>query len=611
MSGLGNQPLPELPPVATTRPHATGVAALNAGAIVVAGLYLGRELLVPMVLAVLLAFMLAPLVLLLQRLRLGRGPSVLIVVMAAFVVIGAIGTVVAGQASSLARSLPSYHDTIQDKVRSLAAGSEALGHLAERLRDTVGAGGGADPAAARPPSSTVPADLDPSSALSLARSVVLPLFSPLATAGVVAVFAIFVLMAREDLRDRLVRLLGRKDLQRTILALNDTARRLSRYFLFQLLLNSGFGVFVATGLWFVGLPGAALWGILAGTMRFVPFIGTVIAVVPPVLLALAVAPGWSLALIVLGLFILTDVVVSQVLEPLLFSHSTGLSPIAIIVAAAFWAFLWGPVGLLLATPLTVCLVVLGRYIEPLAFLEVMLGDTPPLEPAETFYQRALEGNTREMTLAAERAIASTSLQDYYDRVAMLGLALIQTDLARDALAFERLDDIHTNLETLLGTLSRRPAAEPAEGAAVPPRWTQDGAILCIPGRGQLDGLATAMAVQVLQRSGFGVRQVSNTVLGAGRDKSSPFESAALCCLSVLDKGSTAAGIRYLLRRIQRQAPGLPVVVCLWQAEATSPLLQALRAEGEEETIVLSLGELVALARVVAARSTQRVAATAD
>jgi len=611
-----SEPLSELSlPQAAGPPVRTGLSALNAGAVVVAALYFGRELLVPLVLAVLLAFVLAPVVVMLQRARLGKAPAVLITVALAFTIIAGIGAVVGGQATTLAASLPSYQATIQQKMKSLAIGTELIERLNNSLHSLLD--GGADVAVKTGPAparvDVAPSnDLGPSSALVIVRTIATPLFGPLASLGVIVVFVIFVLLSREDLRDRLVRLVGRQDLHRTILAMNDAARRLSRYFLIQLALNSGFGTFIAAGLWFAGLPNPVLWGILAGLMRFVPFIGSFIAVVPPFLLALAVTPGWSLAVIVLALFVLSDMAMGQIIEPLLYGHSTGLSPIAVILSAAFWTFLWGPVGLLIATPLTVCLVVVGRHVESLAFLEVMLGDSPPLEPEETFYQRALEGNAKELAAQAQRAIAGSSLAQYYDQVAMRGLALAQADLARDTLAFERLEAIHRQIEALLTALAagQRDAGVRQHAAPPSPEWQEAGAVICIPGRGQLDDLAATMAVQVLQDAGFAARCESNSVLGAGRAEPLDLGRARLCCLSVLEQGSNASGIRYLLRRIQRQMPNAAVVVCLWHAVGSSPLLSALRAEGSEETIILSLGELVALARAISARRPQPVASLA-
>ena len=607
-----DQPAAETPQVAVGSGRA-GLSILNAGAVIVAALYFGRGLFVPLVLAALLAFVLAPAVTLLQRARIGKSPAVLIVVALAFVVISSIGLVVGRQATTLAASLPSYSATIQQKVQSLAIGGELLERINGSIRSLMDSVAGAGPSPrlneAQTSVTVVPAaaaglagGLDASSALLIARTVVEPLFSPLATLGIVVVFVIFVLMSREDLRDRLVRLVGRQDLHRTILAMNDAARRLSRFFLFQLVLNTGFSIFIGVGLWIIGLPNPVLWGILAGLMRFVPFIGSFIAVTPPFVLALAVAPGWSLAFIVLGLFIVGDLAMGQIIEPLLYGHSTGLSPIAIILSAAFWAFLWGPIGLLLSTPVTVCLVVVGRYVEPLAFLDVMLGDRPPLEPPETFYQRALEGNAKELAAQARKVINETSLAEYYDRVAMRGLALAQADLSRDALAFERLEAIHRQIDALLAGLAQTEHSDASAGQALPPEWQATDAVVCIPGRGQLDDLAAAMAMQVLRVAGFGARVESNSILGAGRAAEANLAGVRLCCLSVLEQGSSASGIRYLLRRIERQMPNAAVVVCLWHAEGASAMLGVLRSEGNEETIILSLGELAALARAIATRA---------
>ena len=741
---------PPPPPATAPSLAVSGLAALNAGAVVVAALYLGRDLFVPLVLAVLLAFVLAPAVGLLQRARLGQVLSVLLAVLLAFAVIAGVGLVVTPQMAQLARSLPGYQETIQDKMRSLRMGGEVIERLSGEVQRLVGsaaqegpaalapglgasgarlaavplagavqgtqgaarpgaaAPGAVPPAAAAP--GTVPAaggnapgggglaggglasaglaggGLDGGSALVVVRSVLAPLLSPLATAGIVVVFVIFVLLYRADLRDRLIRLVGRADLHRTILAMNDAAARLSRFFLTQVAINAAFGCFIGLGLWAFGLPNPVLWGILAGLMRFVPFIGSFVAVVPPLLLALAVVPGWSLAAWVLLLFVLGEMVMGQVVEPLLYGHSTGLSPVAVIVAAAFWTFLWGPIGLLLATPLTVCLVVLGRHVEALAFLDVMLGDRAPLDPPETFYQRALEGNRRVLAADALARLRGHSLAEYYDQVALPGLALAQADLSSDKLEFERLDAIHQQIEGLLGQLAARagpgqasarlrtgmlggldrlgrgraaarasragaglapdgpasggPASRglapdgpasggvashgPASGglaragsmgpdgllsplpphAATPgiaPAWAMEGGVLCIPGRGQLDDLAATMAAQVLRQHGFGALVEPNASLGASAAQARSPGAARLCCLSVLEQGSTPSSIRYFLRRIRRTMPDATVIVGLWHTEGGSPMLAALRSEGPGETIVTSLGEAVALCLALAAR----------
>lgn len=566
---------------------------LYAGAVVVAALYFGRELVVPLVLASLLAFVLAPACGALQRLKLPRVAAVTIVVLLAFAAIGGLGTIVGRQAAVLAGNIDTYQTTVLDKWHALSRSGGLLGRLTQPSKaDASGAG----------EDTALPFGLGEGSGLTIARSVAQPLLGPLETFGIVLVFTIFILVSSEDLRDRLVRLLGRQDLHRTILAMNDAARRLSHYFLYQLGLNAGFGALIGICLWLAGLPNPLLWGILAAVMRFVPFIGVFIALGPPLLLALAVVPGWSLALLVLALFVASEMVMGQVIEPLIYGHSTGLSPLAVIVATAFWALLWGPIGLLIATPLTVCLVVIGRHVEALAFLDVMLGDTAPLEPSETFYQRALEGQATVLVPAARRRIAGSSLTDYYDLVALPGLALAQADLVRDTLAFERLESIHAQIEALLARLvladpgERRPAAPAGD---LPPDWQAAGAIVCIPGRGQLDDLAATMAVQALQAAGFGATAQSNIALGASTD--TDLSGARLCCLSVLEDGSSVPAIRYFIRRIEKRMPGAAIVVALWHAGRDSALLAALRSEGDSEHLVLSIGELIAFARALAAQ----------
>ena len=577
----------------------SGLAALNAAAVVAAALYFGQALLVPMVLAVLLAFVLAPAVRVLRRLRLGAPVAVLVTVALAFAVIGGIGLVVGTQAANLASELPKYASTIQQKAASLSVGSAAVDRLTASARRVLGAPGGEPGVAVVPAAPAPPAGFEAPSTLVIVRTLAASLLGPLGTAGIVIVFVIFVLLYREDLRDRLVRLAGRQDLHRTILALNEAAKRLSRFFLFQLALNTGFGVYVALALWTAGLPNPLLWGIVAAIMRFVPFIGSVIAVVPPMLLALAVSPGWSLALVVVALVIGGDLVMGQVVEPLIYGHSTGLSPIAVILAAGFWALLWGPIGLLIATPLTVCLVVVGRHVQALSFMDVMFGDASPLEPAETFYQRALENNRADLVAQARRQVAATSLAEYFDRVALRGLALAQSDLTREALTYERIEPIHAQVTAVLQATA---ATRPPPGTALPlPDWQADGAVACIPGRGQFDDLAATMAVQVMASRGFGARMLPNAALGSGGAEAAGFGAIRLCCLSVLEGGSSPASVRYFVRRIARHMPQAAIVVCLWQASRDSATLAALRSEGQEESIVLSLGELMALTQVLASR----------
>jgi len=583
-----NSAAPVSPGPAPARDPGSVILALQGGALGVAALYFGQDLLIPLVLAGLLAFVLAPAVALLQRRRLPRVVAVLLTVMAAFGIVGALGLVVWRQAAALAVNMAAYQATIEHKWTILAA----PGGLLHRLM-----GAQALPSLGTEASGT--------SMLVLARRFAAPLLSPLGTTALVLIFTLFILLYSENLRDRFVRLVGRQDLHRTIFALNDAGRRLSRYFLFQLLLNATFGVFVGAMLGVLGIPGAPLWGILAAVMRFVPFIGIFVAVAAPFGLALATAPGLAPALLVLALYLGSEAVCGQVLEPLLYGHNTGVSPLAVIVSASFWALIWGLVGLIIATPLTVCLVVIGRHVERLSFLAVILGDSSPLLPTEMFYLRALEGRSAALDPAARAQIAAGTRAEYYDRVVMGGLAQAQRDRVRGVLSYERLEAVHHQVGSLIAALAPREAA-PAV-TAMPDEWQSPNAILCIPARGQLDDLAAEMAAQTLREAAFGAQFAPNEVLDAATTPDFDVASIKLCCLSAMEDGAAAAGIQFFVRRIQRKLPGAIVVIALWQAAGDSPVLAALRAEGRDEHMVLSIGELMAFVKAVSAQREQGAA----
>ena len=572
-----------------------GTVALGAAAIVIAGLYVGRELLVPLVLAILLAFVLAPLVRLLLRLRIGNSLAVLLAVALGFVVIFGIGLVVARQLGQLAGQLPQYQRNVETKVQALRIGEllEEANALLGRLRHGLVPGGSASSAAP----AAAPAASGEANALDMLGNLVEPLLAPLATIGIVFVFSVFVLLYREDLRDRLIRLAGSGDLHRTTLALNDAAWRLSRYFLAQVALNAGFGLFIAGGLWLLGLPNPVLWGILAGLMRFVPFIGVFIAVVPPTLLALAVDPGWAMALWILGLFLVSEPVMGQVVEPLLYGHSTGLSPLAVIVAATFWAFVWGPVGLLLATPLTVCLIVLGRHARPLEFLDVALGDRPPLRPEETFYQRALEGDAKGLLEQARKRLKEEPLEAYYDEVVLRGLALAEADWAAEVLGADRLERIHDAVNEMLAELDRQ-AGKPDTAHSAPAGWRGPGTVLCIAGRGAFDGLASETLARALRLRGFGALALPNATLETANLPALKAHQARFCLVSAIEAGSSADGLRYMQRRLHRTLPEAQLAIGLWDARPGSELLTML-SESKGEAIITSLREAVTLCEALA------------
>ncbi|MFJ5370841.1 AI-2E family transporter, partial [Bosea sp. CER48] len=391
------------------------------GAFIIAALYFGREVFVPMALAILLSFVLAPLVKGLQKLRVPRALAVFAVVLIAFATLATLTMAMVGQATQLASDLPAYQNTIRAKIAALKGSSPESGVLSRAADVLQDLGKELDrpkmdaparselpsPGEARP----IPVEVhqpEPG-AIQTLQAFLAPLIHPLTTTGIVLIFVVFILLQREDLRNRFIRLTGTSDLQKTTAAFDDAAKRLSRLFLTQLIVNAGFGVVIGCGLWAIGVPSALLWGILAAILRFIPYLGAILSAVFPMVIAASVDPGWMMLALTAGLFVIAEPVVGHVVEPLAYGRSTGLSPVAIIVAATFWTWLWGPIGLVLATPLTVCLVVLGRHVERLEFLDVMLGDRPPLSAPEIFYQRILAGDPAEAADKAEEVLKERSL----------------------------------------------------------------------------------------------------------------------------------------------------------------------------------------------------------
>ncbi len=451
-------------------------------AVVVAALYFGRDVFVPLALAILLSFVLAPLVLLLRRLHIPRVPSVIIAVLVAFIVILGIGTLIGSQLAQLAENLPQYQSTITEKIRSVrstAAGSGIVARASSMLKDLgneitkapektnrTSTKAPAAPSGTARQQTPVPVEIHqpPAAPIQLIQGIVGPLLAPLATAGIVIIFLLFILLQREDLRDRFIRLAGARDLQRTTRALDDGVHRLSRYFVMQTAINATFGVLIGTGLFFIGVPNPVLWGIMAMLLRFVPYIGAPIAAIFPAALAIAVDPGWSMLFWTLGLFLVIEPIMGQVVEPLLYGRSTGLSAVAVVVAAVFWTWLWGPLGLLLSTPITVCLVVLGRHVEHLQFLDVLLGNEPALTPGESFYQRMLAGDPDDAARLAEEFLREKPLSAYYDEVAVKGLALAQFDVNRGALDHDRRVQIKEAIDGLIDDLSDHDDASLDRGA---------------------------------------------------------------------------------------------------------------------------------------------------
>jgi predicted PurR-regulated permease PerM len=594
----------------------TSLGTLAVGVVVVAALYFGREVFVPMALAILLGFALAPLVLVLRRWHFGRVPSVIVVVALAFLMIVGNGFFVGNQLAHLAGELPGYQTNITKKIHSLrktttSGGivdrtSAMLHNLSKEIEkpEEKGADSAANQSAALSrndqPQNPVPVEIHQSnpSPLLLLQQVVTPLLQPLATAGIVVVFVIFFLLQREDLRDRFIRLAGAGDLRRTTVALDDAASRLSRYLLTQTAINTSFGVLVGTGLWVIGVPYPVLWGILGTLLRFVPYIGPVIAAVLPAIVALAVDPGWAMLLWAMGLFLVIELITGQVVEPWLYGHSTGLSSVAVVVAAAFWTLLWGPVGLLLSTPLTMCLVVLGRHVEHLQFLEVILGDQPALAPEEGFYQRMLAGDPDEAARQAEEFLKDKSLSAFYDEVAIGGLTLAQLDVNRGVLGHEQRVLIKEAVDGLVDNLAdHAPWPVPKEGeigrGVMPqiftpeelPTFWQGTAVLCVAGRGSLDEASAAMLAQLLQKHGIGARVVASDAVSVPNLFRLDVTGVRIVFLCYLEPGSFS-NPRYLVRRLRRKLSRATIIAGFWTLK---------REEADERNALSATGaDLVAV-----------------
>ena len=556
-------------------------------------------------------------------------------VILAFSLIFAMGSLLATQLTQLAGDLPRYQSTISEKIQSFRdtkAGRGTLERASDMLKDLskeldkpkdARASGTVVGANTAGPPTPVPVEVrqpDPGALESL-RTLISPLVHPLATTGIIIIFVIFILLQREDLRNRLIRLAGSSDLQRTTAALDDAASRLSRLFLTQLILNGAFGVVIGIGLSLIGIPSAILWGILAAALRFVPYIGAVIAAAFPLALAVAVDPGWSMLLWTLALFLVVEPVVGHVIEPMVYGHSTGLSPVAVVASATFWTALWGPIGLVLATPLTVCLVVLGRHVERLEFLDVMFGDRPALSPPEIFYQRMLAGDPTEAAEKAEEFLKERSLASYYDEVALKGLQLAQADAERGALDRERLTKIRDAVSEFASDVSDQDDRPPtksnsttdaeassavesvAENAAneslpvlvketLPPEWQGEHPVLCVAGRSRIDEAAAIMLAQLSTAHGLAARVEGAEALSTTNVFRLDTTGVAIVCLVYLADGP--AHMRYSVRRLRRKLPKATIILGCWFKEIDPAALELLREGAKADLVATSLGEAVKL-----------------
>lgn len=565
----------------TDLPGRDRVLAFFAAIAIVTVLYVGREVFVPIAVAILLSFVMAPVILVLRGIKVPRSAAVTSVVVVTFVGLIALGGVLALQVTDLVAELPKYRINLSEKIRSIkdaTGGSGTFERTMDMLQDlgreleAPRPGQGEEGLLAATDGRPIPVEIKqpPPGTLGTLSTVMAPLLHPLATLGIIFIFVLFILFQREDLRNRVVRLAGAHDMQRTTAALDDAASRLSRFFLAQVALNASFGAVIGVGLWLIGVPSALLWGIAAAVLRFVPYIGAAVAAALPIGFALAVDPGWTMVLSAAALFIVVEPLVGHVIEPLLYGRSTGLSPVAVIAAATFWTWLWGPIGLLLSTPLTLCLVVLGRHVESLEFIDVALGDRPPLSDSELLYQRLLAADPVEAAAAAEEVLRQKDLDAYCDGVVLPALKLAQRDAARGALDAGRQERIRDTLADLLDHLPEpeerlTQEADAEEDSGPRPEGPR---VLVLPARSALDEAAGLLLVYRLMADG--IQAEAAPPGGARRLASGQAEAIILAYLSP----ATPAHRRYTIRSLNRDPSARRrVMVADFMSEGPPPVLQ--------------------------------------
>lgn len=573
-------------------------------------LWAAREVFIPLALALLFSFLLAPLVTRLERLRLPRVPAALVTVLLAFAVLAGVGYLVVGQLIDLTYKLPDYKVNISQRIAAIkksSGGDSPLHKATETVKELGAEISGTVPQAnsSRPQSlfsanqqHTVPVQIvEPATNLKeVIQSVLGPVFGPLGTAAIVVVFTLFMLIKREDLRDRIIHLVGRGRLNVTTEALDEAAHKVSGYLFMQVVVNICFGVPVGIGLYFIGVPNAFLWGLLATLLRFVPYIGAWVALGFPLLLSLAVTVDWRMPIETLALFASIELVTSNVLEPWLYGAHTGLSPVAIMVATIFWTWLWGGVGLLLATPLTVCVAVLGKYIPSLSFLDALLGDEPMLSPPERFYQRLLALDRHEANQVAAEYLRDHTLGELYSDVMAPALAEAEREDQGGTLSERRQRFILDSTREMVEEFGITPPAAPKPaGKALPvpdpemgpPAMLCQRTVYCLPAADEADEIAATMLAQMLEQDGYRAEAVSFKTLANEMVEMVAATGNRAVCISATPPHNTLH-TRYLCKLLRSKFPQLHIVVGLWDAEGAEEQLARRKDRLAADKVVLTL-----------------------
>ena len=562
-------------------PVSSGIRNIAILVAVVAVLYLAREILIPLAFAVTLSLILAPAIAWLEKLRLGRVPAALLVMLMSMAGAGAIGWVIFNDLVDVANQLPQYQQNIHKKLEAIRApNTGAVGRAAASVKE-LGKELASPPAPVAPPmasnragpriapnaaSGPLPVQVveKPANELLYVRDMIQPFLGPLGVFGMVVIFSLFLMIGHNDLRDRLFRLVGVSQLNVMTQALNDATSRVSKYLLLQLLVNVGFGVLCGTGLFLIGVPYAVLWGAVAAILRIVPYIGAPVAASLPFMLSLAVFDHWMQPLLVFLMFSTIEIVTGNWVEPWLYGIHTGVSSLALILTTVFWTVLWGPAGLILSTPLTVCVVVLGRYVPQFAFLHILLGDEPALVEEAKFYQRLLAMDDQEARAVIDRYLNEHSLLELCDSVLIPALTLAEHDRHKGALDQDREEFLFLSVKEMLAELAERAARAAladvaAAGDAKPAPAC--GRIFCIPASDEADEVTAAMLALLLEHSGCIVLPFTPD---PGLQQLTFVQPAAddVFCISALPPFAFAHA-RTLSHQLRVRFPKIRIVVGVW------------------------------------------------
>jgi predicted PurR-regulated permease PerM len=587
-----------------SKPAESHLLAVITSVVVIAALYFGKDLLIPFALALLLTFLLSPPVSWLEKLRLGHTLSVFLVLVVALGIAGSVIWLGFQQLSGIVQSLPNYQANMIRKLEAIRnpAGPGIIGvaQKLDQLKTSLAAnrleseGKGNPDAKGNPKPGTtrkiapVPVEIvqPQSGIISSLGFVSASVVHYLAIFGAVVVLTLFLLLNRGHLRNRVLRLFGQGHLVLMTTALDDAAQRVSRYLLTQSLVNSTFGILLGTGLYFIGVPYAPFWGVLGAIMRFIPYVGTFIAGACPFILSLAVFDGWTRPLMTFALFVAIEGTTSTVIEPWLYSTRTGISSLAILLSAAFWTLLWGPIGLILSTPLTVCLAVLGRHLAPFEFLYVLLGDEPVLEPRVHYYQRLLANDEDEAAQVIETYMTDKTLVEVYDDVVLPALGLAEQDRHENRLTEESASSIYQTTRELVEEIGDRHAPADTPNSAGP-------AIACIPARDEADAVVGLILAQVLSQNGY----QATLVEAAGNGTSELLFVSALPPFAIMHA-------RSLCRKLRRQHPHQKIALAVWNSTIPAATIKERLGSTCADWVVTTLQEALATIKEIEGSTTE-------